>query len=217
MEDACCCSIAAAPDDANDVTVAVSGPVESGRGGLYHSLDGGGHWVWESDGLPAGAELFRKDLFDWGGCEIAVAAGGAAVAVSKLANAVFHRPSPAAPWSRAGTDFRPGAFPVSVTADAAGSFLLAVWADGIWRSLDGGRTWARVRAGNAVSVAADLSMPGRLAAGTDEGLLLSNDGGTTWRLLDEALPNRRNPVAGFGSGRVLAGTHGNGVFGLRLE
>jgi hypothetical protein len=106
---------------------------------------------------------------------------------------------------------------VSVTADPAGVFFLAVHGEGILRSADGGVTWTRVRAGSAASIAADPFRPGRLAAGTEDGLIVSGDGGTTWRPAEGSMPNRHRPLAGFAPGRLIAGTHGNGVFWMPLE
>jgi photosystem II stability/assembly factor-like uncharacterized protein len=217
MEDAGACSIAAAPDAAGDLLLAVSGPVEAGLGGVYHSADGGGHWVWASDGLPAGEECFRRHVYDMGGTELAIGAGGLAVAASLRYGHIFRRTGPGRPWERVDGGWPEGTFPVSVAAGATGVFFLAVFGDGIWRSTDGGATWSRVRAGKAATVAVDDERPGRVAAGMEDGVIVSQDGGTTWRLADEAFPNRYRPVAGFASGRVLAGTHGNGVFWMPLE
>jgi len=216
MEDAGACSIAAAPDAPDDVLLAVSGPVESGLGGVYHSADGGGHWVWASDGLPAGEEFFRRQVYDMGGSEIAVGPGGRAVAASLRFRRIFRRPGAGRAWEPVDGGWPEGAFPVSVAADAAGAFFAAVFNDGVWRSADGGATWVRVRAGNPSSVATDLGPTGRVAAGMEDGIVVSQDGGTTWRVMDESMPNRYRPVPGFAPGRLLAGTHGNGVFWMPL-
>ncbi|MEK7476905.1 MAG: hypothetical protein AAB152_14880 [Candidatus Coatesbacteria bacterium] len=217
MEDAGACSIAAAPDAADYLLLAVSGPVESGVGGVYHSADGGGHWVWASEGLPGGAECFRRHVYDMGGSELVIGPGGLAVAVSLRYGHVFRRPGAGRPWEPAGGGWPAGKFPVSVAAGATGAFFLAVFGDGIWRSTDGGGAWSRVRAGNAATVAVDCERPVRVAAGMEDGLVVSQDDGTTWRHVDESFPNRHRPVPGFASGRLLAGTHGNGVFWMPLE
>jgi photosystem II stability/assembly factor-like uncharacterized protein len=217
MEDAGALSISVSPDDANDVLLAVSGRLESGGGGVYHSADGGGHWVWASDGLPHGEEFFRRHIYDMGGCELAQAPGGAAVALNMAGRHVFRRRAPGAPWERSVVEFPGSSIPAAVTANEAGHFFLAVHGEGILRSTDGGANWTRVRAGSAATIAADPFRPGRLAAGTEDGLIVSGDGGATWRPADGSMPNRHRVLAGFAPGRLIAGTHGNGVFWMPLE
>jgi hypothetical protein len=214
MEEAGACSIAVAPDAPDDVILAVSGPVEPGLGGVYRSADGGGHWVWASDGLPAGEPAFRRWIYDMGGSELAQGPGGSAVAISMGLRRVFRRPSAGGSWEEVECGLPPEGLPVSVAADAAGNFWMAVFRAGVWRGAGGGSSWTRVLEGNAASVTVDGD---RVAVGLEDGVTVSEDAGKTWRALGGGMPNRHRPVVALHGDRVLAGTHGNGVFWTPLS
>ena len=61
-------------------------------------------------------------------------------------------------------------------------------------------------------------MPNRVAASTDDGVILSRDGGETWTMLDKSLPDRvyRN-VPAFAGERLVVGSAGSGVFWIPLS
>jgi photosystem II stability/assembly factor-like uncharacterized protein len=95
-----------------------------------------------------------------------------------------------------------------------------VWAGteerGLYRSTDGGRTWSLV--GEALSEACVNSLyvaPGwatgeRLVAATDQGLLLSSDGGQQW---EEAQDGAEYPYVVVRCGDdFLAGAYGDGIY-----
>jgi hypothetical protein len=58
---------------------------------------------------------------------------------------------------------------------------------------------------------------GRVAAGTEDGVILSLDGGNTWRALDKQLPYRINNMVAFAGERLIVGTGGNGAFWMPLS
>lgn len=75
-----------------------------------------------------------------------------------------------------------------------GLLVAATVSGGIWRSLDGGRTWTAATAPGlfVFCLAADPSRPGHLVAGLPEKRLLeSQDYGTTWK--ERTLPGERPP------------------------
>ena len=68
-------------------------------------------------------------------------------------------------------------YAAGATSDASGSFAR------IFRSSDGGTTWALIttlEAYNVLSIVVDPADSGHLLAGTDRGVYLSRDGGTSW-------------------------------------
>lgn len=207
-------SIAAGRGGAGEAFLAVSGDVEPGGGGVYHTADGGGHWVWEGDGLPEGGAFFRRQIFDLRGAELAAGPDGGLVAVSKLGRSVWHRAAGAPRWSRSA--FSCGALeaPLTVIADPGrpGRYWLAVDGGGVWRTDDGGATWTRVWHQGATTVAVDPRGSGRVAAGTAAGPGVSLDDGLTWALITDGLPTPNDVVLSFAGEGLLVGTWGNGVF-----
>ena len=107
--------------------------------------------------------------------------------------------------------------------------LAAEHRNGLWRSGDGGATWARARglrsptgtrAREILCLAADPSEPSRIYAGTaGQGAFVSGDGGLTWSRLDAGLEGARPPalhvtsiLPAAGSRPLLMGTDGAGLF-----
>jgi photosystem II stability/assembly factor-like uncharacterized protein len=91
--------------------------------------------------------------------------------------------------------------------------------DNIWRTSDGGQTWSNITGVGAGALPAipvsalALQAPGRIYAGTDIGLFLSNNDGTTWApvvpgvglaVIDELV--WRNPST------IMVVTHGRGIY-----
>jgi photosystem II stability/assembly factor-like uncharacterized protein len=208
-----CGTVAVDPKDAYTVYIGVSGKVVAGGGGggVYRSTDGGANWTWMSEGMPVGQRFFRD--IPWGiGREIAIDPSGQLVAITGQSLWVWRFDRAANKWVSARL---PGnKVPNCVAADSfrAGRFFVAVPKGGIYRSDDAGATWRQISSASARHVAVDKAKPDRVAAGIDDGVILSNDGGTTWETLDKSLPMRFYPVVAFAGDRLLAATNGNGCF-----
>lgn len=112
----------------------------------------------------------------------------------------------------------------SMTISSADTSVLYghYWGDGmLYRTTDGGETWESLSPGQlpdrgpcwaAPCLAADPREPDTVWAGTDEGLMVSNDGGRNWQPT-----SLRDPVAGVGVSaeprpRILAMVPGQGLF-----
>lgn len=207
-------SIAAGAGGTGEAFLAVSGEVESGGGGVYHTADAGGHWIWTGAGLAEGEPFFRRQIFDLRGAELAAGPDGGLVAVSKLGRAVYTRAPGAVAWIRSSFACAAPAMPLTVAADPGrpGRYWLAVGGGGVWRSDDGGATWTRMWHRGAATVVVDRRTSGRIAAGTEAGPALSCDDGQTWELITDGLPTPGDVALAFAGDALLAGTWGNGVF-----
>ncbi|MEM7457129.1 MAG: hypothetical protein AAF456_22495 [Planctomycetota bacterium] len=93
--------------------------------------------------------------------------------------------------------------------------------DNVWETTDGGMTWTDISGSGSAGIpdapvsalAIHQSIPGRLYAGTDVGVFISNDNGTTWQVHDDMPGNV--PVEQLlwkDSSTLLAVTHGRGMF-----
>jgi hypothetical protein len=98
-----------------------------------------------------------------------------------------------------------------------GRFFIGAKGDGLYRSDDSGVTWKEVFGHGISNVATDVVVAGRVAAGTADGVVLSIDGGNSWKALDKALPYRVDNVPAFAGERLLVGTGGSGVFWMPLS
>ena len=218
-------TILADDGDADRVWLCVSKALGEGAGGLYESTDGGETWQWLDVGLPEGVDFFRHEIWG-GGDDLAVGPDGASVAISFAFqngagnDKVWHRPAGADRFAQARFD----GWPRDVKADpfTPGRFYLATENGPAYRSDDGGATWSPMPlpadASNAFNLIVDRDTPGRLAASTNNGHVLSTDGGDTWQVLDRAIPHR----VGFGMGcfagnRLVVGTGGSGIFWIDVS
>ncbi|MBV9851086.1 MAG: hypothetical protein JO250_15555 [Armatimonadetes bacterium] len=207
-----CNTIAADPRDPYTVYLAVSQSVGPTSGGVYKSTDGGKSWTWMGDGLPAGQAFFTHDIWVVGR-EIAAAPDGALVAISRDHGQVFRWDAANNRWAAVSLALHGG--PNDLAAGRTG-FFLAVGGDGVYRSADGGRIWAKVWSGDASHLAVDVAHPDRVAAGTSDGVILSRDAGRTWTPLNRSLPYRIGNTVAFAGDRLLAGSGGSGAFWMPL-
>lgn len=205
-------SIAVDSSNALRAYVSMSGEVREGEGGVYQSDDGGATWKWIGQGLPA-SKYFTSDI--WGiGRELAVATDGTLVAASRDMGAVYFRRPNAERWEKSATDI---GGPWCVFASPAGGVWAACAGRGVWRSADGGATWAQKSRADARDVSVDLAHPNRVALGCADGVLLSLDGGATWSQTSPQLPHKNYPLVAFAGERLLAGTSGSGAFWMPLS
>ena len=99
--------------------------------------------------------------------------------------------------------------------------VYAATARGIWRSSDGAETWAQAGRGLPMpaftaAVAVDRHRTGRILAGTEEGLFVSNDHGSQWQRADPAgVPVRDIKQSVADPDLWLAGTEKAGLLASR--
>ncbi|HEX8235645.1 MAG TPA: hypothetical protein VF600_06780 [Abditibacteriaceae bacterium] len=199
------------------VYLTVSGSVAPAAGGLYRSTDGGKKWNWFGDGLPTVDKFFRDSIWDQGR-EIASSPDGSLVCISREQSAAYRLDSATQKWTRVKSG---GGAYYSVVADnfTPGRFFMGIRysKEGLFRSNDGGATWHKIYDGTAGHVTTDAAVKGRVAAGTEDGVILSLDGGNTWQALDKRLPYRINNMVAFAGDRLIVGTSGNGAFWMPLS
>ena len=214
MKSRACTTITADLSDPYTVYVTIAGKV-SGGGGVYKSTDGGALWTPLNDGLP------DKYLFPYSiwahGRQLAIDGDGAMLAMSQQNNHVFRFDPKTGKW--ADTSLRGKGKMWSVVADRLkpGRFFVGIRSDGLYRTDDAGLTWKKVYDKSVSFVATDAAKAGRVAGGTLDGVVLSEDGGDTWKMLDKALPYRFDNIPAFAGERLLVGSAGSGVFWMALS
>ncbi len=209
MKTARCNTIAVNPEDPYECFLAVSGPVTNGGGGPYRSTDGGKRWQWIGDGLPEPAQLFPDNIWIIGR-QIAAGASGEVMCIGN--GAIYSLDRAAMRWKAAASCNGIG----TIVADPhrAGAWI-ASGDSGIYRI--SATSVERVYTRTAMSLAADQVVSGRFAATVVEGIMQSTDSGATWRLLDEAIPQKLGyGTLAFAGDRLVAGVGGSGVFWIPL-
>jgi hypothetical protein len=205
------------PVGAADPAVAAGGElVAAGAGGLVVSGDGGASWA--AVALPVAL-----------GAVTALAAAGPGRLLAGTAEGELLRLERAGGgWVVAGAARPRGGAVAGVAADAGRPGVAwAAWTGTgggrVWRSQDGGVTWAdRGRGLPEVPVAAvapDPDRPGTVVVGTDAGVWWSRDDGEGWRPLGRGLPNAPVLALALRAGERLlrAGLLGRGVWELPLD
>jgi ABC-type sugar transport system ATPase subunit/photosystem II stability/assembly factor-like uncharacterized protein len=134
--------------------------------GIYRSRDGGRGWRQVLEGSDDVVTSLTR-LAD--GSLLAVLEGGRVLRASERGE----------DWS-AVTRLSSGLCVLCLTTTARGTLLLAMGNEGLLRSCAGRRSWQAVHNG---SVHVCIKYGGRLYAGTDEGLLMSEDDGVSWQTL----------------------------------
>ena len=210
-----CDTIAADPNDPYAAYLCVSLNVSPTGGGVYKSIDGGKSWTWIGAGLPDGKPFFSHDIWNIGR-ELAVGADGTLIALSRELGQVFRYDTAQKRWTAAALTLHGAPYCVTSDLHTPGTFYLAVENDGIYKTADDGLTWKRVWTGSVRHVTVDAARPGRIAAGTSDGIILSTDGGATWKMQDKHLPYRVYNLVAFAGDRLLAGSAGSGAFWMPL-
>ena len=220
LNKAMCTSIAVDAADPYTVYLTVSGDVKPGAGGPYKSTDGGKSWTWIGQGLPEGKPLFWYS--PWAqGRELAAGADGTIIAISRIDSnrGIFRYDAKSQSWSRCEVKDMPGT-PNSTAADllSPGRFFVANRDGCLYRSTDDGVTWSSVYDKPATHVVVDKAVPNRAAASTIDGVILSTDGGSTWREMDKSLPDRvSGNMPAFVGERLVVGSDGSGAFWIPVS
>ena len=152
--------------------------------GLYKSVDGGVTWTQiTAHGLPGG---------EWGRSGVAVAAGmhGRRVYLileaKEKAGGLYRSDDAGASWQRATEDHRiDGYWYMSeIFADPKNPDVVYVPMQSLYRSTDGGRTFAAIRGApggdDYHTVWIDPTNSQRIMLGVDQGAIVSVNGGDTW-------------------------------------
>ena len=158
-------------------------PPDNGPGsGLWRSTDGGDHWTeLKGNGLPDG---------DWGRSGIAVARNSPVVYVvaeAKAGGGLFRSNDRGATWTRVSTDARLTSrawYFSGVTVDPNDAETVYLPNVGLNRSTDGGKTFRVIKGAPGGDdyhyLWMDPTNSARMILATDQGTVVSLDGGTTW-------------------------------------
>lgn len=154
-----------------------------GKSGLWKSTDGGDTWT----DLSANPGMPKAPL---GKIGVAVSPANprriyASVEAKDTLGGIFRSDDGGATWSRTNGEqkfqVRPWYYS-AVTADPLNENVVYVMNLQVWRSIDGGRTFSRVRVphGDTHIMWVDPKDPNRLINGNDGGATISQDGGKSW-------------------------------------
>ncbi|MEM6794593.1 MAG: hypothetical protein AAF725_11480 [Acidobacteriota bacterium] len=158
------------------------------RARLFRSVDGGASWTSvDVDGL-AGPGQTSPPVFD-------ACSPSTLYAITSDQESILRSRDAGVTWSRLTPSFEGGQTPVfrQLASAKQGCRLVALTTDGVIASQDQGLSWRPSRRGMRMGffdlVAYDLSQPERVFA-ANWGLFRSDDGGSNFRRLDNALTGR---------------------------
>ena len=187
-------------------------------GALSRSTDAGAHWTDIGPPTSPLSSVFAI-AFDSNVSGRVYAAGGSVVLQPGISSefTLFASNDDGSTWTVLGT-YLPAAFGTLVVDPFRSSTIDAGGGRGVFRSDDGGRSFAAQSASAVSQIVADPIHPGRLYAATPaNGVLRSVDGGTTWIPLNAGLTSLEvdqlalDPPAG-----ILYAVTGAGPFVNRL-
>ncbi len=212
-------SIVVDPSDASCIYLSVSGAIKPGVGGVYRSNDGGNSFTWMSEGLPSGKGFFRSGFWTSGGKELILTPDGRLLAMSKATNALYMCEPDTLSWRALQIPESGRIIGMAADPHTPGRIMVSLEGKGLYLSEKNGDagSWVKTYAGKTgMYMTFDPQNVGVVAAMTvdqNAGVLLSKDGGHTWRMLDQSLPMRMDDInPAFADGRLLVTTHGAGVF-----
>lgn len=158
-----------------------------GKSGLWKSTDGGDTWT----DLSANPGMPKAPL---GKIGVAVSPANprrvyASVEAKDTLGGIFRSDDAGATWTRTNGEqkfqVRPWYYS-AVTADPQNENVVYVMNLQVWKSIDGGRTFSRIRVphGDTHIMWVDPKDPNRLINGNDGGATISQDGGKSWSSID---------------------------------
>ncbi|MDE2806334.1 MAG: hypothetical protein OXN18_14430 [Gemmatimonadota bacterium] len=216
-------------EDAAFLPPLVMDPIDSkrlyfGTRRLYRTDNAAEEWIRVSETFPGRAWYSRiaaiaPSLSDPNTVYVSLSLGG--VAVTRDAGAAWSIVGPAEglPANRYIGDLAVHPDDSDVAYAVAGGFGTGH----VFQTMDGGRTW-RDRTGNLPdhpvnAVLYDPENPDGVYIGTDLGVFHSPRGGDAWDMLDSGLPMAAvfDIAASPGTGRLLAATHGRGMFEIPID
>ncbi|HEX6900814.1 MAG TPA: hypothetical protein VF789_13900 [Thermoanaerobaculia bacterium] len=187
--------------------------------GFFRTTDGGASWT-PLPALPPGVVV--RDL------QAAPSSppGARVLYATGAGPRVFRSPDGGLSWVQGGAGLL-GDFVNALAVDPldANVVYAAVWSStvgggqfAVWKSVDGGQTWAPTGLRSIVFDLAVSTVPGRLYAATlGQGVLRSDDGGATWREWGTGFPGAEDlAIDPEDPGRVYAATR-NGVWVLKED
>jgi photosystem II stability/assembly factor-like uncharacterized protein len=188
-----------APSDLSTVYVAGIGPARETR--LYRSTDRGATWQLRSSGDPlpfpdAGCKVEDLAVAPSTSGVVYVATGSLSPSLPTCPSKVIRSDDGGATWNvpaagpPVGIVSRISVDPHDPRVVYAGTGGGSIPGDGLWKSTDGGVTWARIDEGFRVQTITALlasAIPGRVYAATFGQIFRSDDGGATWRTRSRAL------------------------------
>jgi photosystem II stability/assembly factor-like uncharacterized protein len=168
---------------------------------LYRSTDRGATWQLRSSGDPlpfrdAGCALEDLAVAPSDAGVVYVATGSFAPTLPECPSKVIRSDDGGATWSvpaagpPVGIVSRIAVDPHDPRVVYAGTGGGSIPGDGLWKSTDGGVTWARIDQGFRVQTLTAIlasTIPGRVYAATFGQVFRSDDGGATWRTRSRAL------------------------------
>jgi photosystem II stability/assembly factor-like uncharacterized protein len=182
------------------------------NGAVYKTTDAGKKWAPSGSGLPSGEE-------------VQMLRAGAPGTVFALVDdhGLFRTTDGGGSWSAANAGLPDGALHELAVNPRNPAQLFAATEKGLYRSTDAAASWARVGTesglkGDDVEAVAIDPASGAVYAGTFHGVFHSGDGGASWSLRSDGLPNtdvRVLAVAGSPA-RLWAGTAGGSVWSTEL-
>ncbi|MDB5075778.1 MAG: hypothetical protein JWO42_1957 [Chloroflexi bacterium] len=185
----------------------------AGDDGIFRSTDDSRHW---HRVLTAGSQGFATVY--WSAAEnqfLAAVQGGSWQLYSAQADAKVWRAVPGAPSSA-------GVLALASTSTATPRFFAGAADDGGWVAPRSSGPWTEITGVTAGSTAAALLLDrrtlGRVYLGTDTGVYVTGDGGTTWVPLGSGSPKPiTNLVMRPGPTQILYAATDNGAYMLRIS
>ena len=194
--------------------------------GVFKSIDGGVSWVPAGNGLPL---TYPLGLAYTAVHALAVDPGTPSTLYAGADRALFKSLDGGNSWAAITNDSLPlipsnknnAVYSLALDPHAPGTVYAGLYTGGVFKSVDGGVSWASASSGLASSpiyaLAIDPATPTTLYAGTYAGIFKSTDGGASWALASNGLTNlhvHTLAVDPASTTTIYAGTErqGGGVF-----